>query len=318
MTALRPLAAGGAGGAGPAGVTSGATGSGAGDRFELLRALATLCEAPGPSHDAILAAVGLPEGLHGEEHTEVFVLQCHPYASFYLNADGMLGGEAGDRVAGFWRALGLVPPAASDHLAALLGLYAALGDDEPRLDHRPTARAGIAHARAALLWEHLASWVPAFLAAVSDVGTPRVQAWAALLGEALTAETEMAAPPSRLPLALREAPEPPSPGSSVSATLEALLAPARCGVVLTRGRLTAGAREVGVGLRQGERRFTMRAMLDQDPRGTLEWMAREAARWAGLHRRWMPEGAGISDWWSARAATTAVLLETLANRASHP
>ena len=46
----------------------------------------------------------------------------------YLGAEGMLGGAARDRVAGFWRALGLVPPAEPDHLAALLGLAAALAD----------------------------------------------------------------------------------------------------------------------------------------------------------------------------------------------
>ena len=36
----------------------------------------------------------------------------------------MLGGEARDRIAGFWRALGLVPPPEPDHLAVMLGLYA--------------------------------------------------------------------------------------------------------------------------------------------------------------------------------------------------
>ena len=230
----------------------------------------------------------------------------------------MLGGEAGDRVAGFWRALGLVPPAGPDHLAALLGLYATLGVEAADPGHGPGVRAGITHARQTLLWEHLASWVPAFLAAVCDVATPRVQAWAALMGEALAAETEAAAPPMRLPLALREAPGPPPAASSLGAALDSLLAPVRSGVVLTRERLNAGACAVGVGLRQGERRFTMRAMLDQDARGTLEWLALEAARWAGLHRRWMPQGAGISAWWSDRASATASLLDTLAQRAERP
>jgi sulfite exporter TauE/SafE len=36
----------------------------------------------------------------------------------------MLGGAARERVAGFWRAVGLVPPPEPDHLAALLGLAA--------------------------------------------------------------------------------------------------------------------------------------------------------------------------------------------------
>ena len=40
------------------------------------------------------------------EHTEVFVLNCPPYASVYLGPDGALGGEGADRAAGFWRASG--------------------------------------------------------------------------------------------------------------------------------------------------------------------------------------------------------------------
>ena len=44
----------------------------------------------------------------------------------------MLGGEAADRVAGFWRALGREVPGEPDHLSALLGLYAGLADAEAR------------------------------------------------------------------------------------------------------------------------------------------------------------------------------------------
>ncbi|HLN05156.1 MAG TPA: molecular chaperone TorD family protein [Acidimicrobiales bacterium] len=288
------------------------TGDGLTGRFELLRALASLCETPQPSHDAILAALGLPCRPLPEDHTAVFVLQCHPYASFYLNSDGMLGGETGDRVAGFWRALGLVPPAEPDHLSALLGLYAALGIDEIEGAHSAGTRSGLDHARETLLWEHLASWVPAFLAAVTDLGASPFQGWAELLGEALVAEAERARPPAQLPLALRQAPDPPRLGPGLPVALDAALTPACSGVVLTRASLTAGAREIGVGARQGERRFMIRAMLDQDATGTLGWLAKEANRWAGLHRLWMPEGVGIGEWWSERAASTAALFVALA------
>ena len=284
------------------------------ERFELLRALATLCERPDPSHGVIGAALGLQAPALPEEHTAVFVLQCHPHASCYLSSDGMLGGEAGDRVAGFWRALGLEPPAAPDHLAALLGLYTALGVEACGPASGEAARAGLEHAREALFWEHLASWAPALLAAVSGAGSTLFTAWAELLGSALAAEAEAAHPPSRLPLALRQAPGPPALDSGAAAMLDAVLAPARSGVVLTRGRLLGAARGLGVGSRQGERRFMLQAMLDQDTTGTLGWIAGEAARWAELHRRWMPAEAGIRSWWTDRAAATAGVFETLARR----
>jgi len=246
-----------------------------------------------------------------EEHTDVFVLQCYPYASFYLSADGMLGGEAGDRVSGFWRALGFEPPAEPDHLAALLGLYACIGIEELSHDPPDERRAAMHRTREALLWEHIAPWAPAFLACVSDVGTRGFQAWAGLLNEVLAAELATARPPSGLPVALRQAPESPSHELGVSQLLDAVLSPARSGVVLTRGRLAVGAAEVGVGLRQGERRFTVRAMLEQDSAGTLGWLSGEATRWVGLHGSWMPTEGGIRDWWCDRAMTTAALLESL-------
>ena len=83
----------------------------------------------------------------------------------------MLGGETADRVAGFWRALGGEPPAEPDHLAALLGLYVGLVELGVRGRRRPPRRL-LQRARAALLWEHLLSWVPMFLRAVAGAGSP--------------------------------------------------------------------------------------------------------------------------------------------------
>ena len=96
------------------------------DRWELLRALGAVADSP-----VAARAVAGPLGLApvGEaEHTEVFVLNCPPYASVYLGPDGALGGEGADRAAGFWRALAITPPAEPDHLSALLALYARLGE----------------------------------------------------------------------------------------------------------------------------------------------------------------------------------------------
>src|SRR5438105_1113576 len=98
--------------------------------MELFRALGTLCEPPSPAHSRVADALELPGSARDDEYAELFLFQLYPYASVYLGSEGQLGGEARDRVAGFWRALALVPPAEPDHLAALLGLYASLAEAE--------------------------------------------------------------------------------------------------------------------------------------------------------------------------------------------
>src|SRR5262245_19090493 len=114
--------------------------------IETLRALAVLLEPPRPEHASIAAALELPAVPSADEHTAMLVFQAYPFASVYLGGEGMLGGEARHRVAGFWRALGGEPPAEPDHLSVLLAGLAALSD-------QPSVRG-------ALFWEHVASWMP--------------------------------------------------------------------------------------------------------------------------------------------------------------
>lgn len=91
-----------------------------------LRGLAVLAEPPTDEHGPIAEALGLPAAPTPAEYSDLFLFQLYPYASVYLGPEGMLGGIARDRIAGFWRAVGLTPPAEPDHLAALLGLYVSL------------------------------------------------------------------------------------------------------------------------------------------------------------------------------------------------
>jgi TorA maturation chaperone TorD len=254
---------------------------------ELLRALAAHCAAPSA---AVAGALDLPVPT-AAEHTELFGFQLYPYASIYAGAEGMLGGEARDRVAGFWRALSATPPAEPDHLAALLGLHATLVD-EPG----PRAR----HARHALLWEHLLSWLPVWLARLSEVAPASYASWGSLLRDFLVAEAEELGPPAAAPLHLRLAP----PGGGV----ETVLAAVRSGVVLTRADLARAGRELGLGLRQGERRYVLDALLAQQPAAVLGWLAGEAGRQAAMHRSapraWRP----VVAHWAERADATAAAL----------
>ncbi len=272
--------------------------------MELLRALGALAEPPAPEHAAIAAALDLPLPTAGD-HTDLFVLQLPPYASIYLGAEGMMGGEARERVAGFWRALGLAPPSEPDHLAALLGLAAALADEEAA-EPDPARRRLRREARSALVWEHLLPWLPVYAARAEEIGPPAYRPWAALLRSALLTDLT---PGSILPVHLREAP--PLDRDD----LDSFLAPARTGIVLARADLARIARAAGLGLRIGERRFVLRALLEQNAASTLQALAGEALAQA---RRWEADRSALGEiagHWAGRAATTAGLLESLAAEA---
>jgi len=282
-----------------------------GGRWELLRALGAVADSPAGAQTAA-DVLGLAPA-SAAEHTEVFVLNCPPYASVYLGPDGALGGEGTDRAAGFWRAIGIPPPAEPDHLTALLALYASLGEAASETG-RPATTAALARTRAALLAEHLRPWLPAYLDAVTDLEAPALTAWARLTRHAMTAEFSAQPALAQLPLALREAPAPAGPDGRVDDLTAALTTPVRSGIILTRRRLANGAEVAAVGHRIGERRYALRVMLEQDPAATLDWLGREAQRWEQQHASSAPSDA-ISRWWTARAAGTARFLRDSATAA---
>lgn len=265
--------------------------------MELFRALAAYCEVPSPALGPVAAALDLPVPT-GADHAELFAFQLYPYASVYLGFEGMLGGEAVDRIAGFWRAVGLTPPAEPDHLAALLGLYASFAAAEGK-------RAG--HLRHALLWEHLLPWLPAWLAKLAELCPAAYTRWGELLRSALLAEAEQLGPPAATPLHLR----PPAPVGGVSSVLTAV----RSGMILTRADLARAARDLGLGLRQGERLFVLESLLVQDPHAVLGWLGVEARRWAEIHRAMPPAFAPVSGPWAERAQATAGLIDRLVGKA---
>jgi TorA maturation chaperone TorD len=291
-----------------------------GGRWELLRALGAIASTPPPLSHAVAAGLGLPPAA-AAEHTGVFVLSAPPHAAIYLGAEGKLGGEGLDRVAGFWRALGLAPPPDADHLGALLALYAELGEAEAAA--RPErARVQVRRAREALLWEHLWSWAPGYLTAVARLGTPSLGPWARLTLRALAREAGLAAPPVALPLALRAAPPALGPAGPASRgapdrreLLDALLAPVRSGVMITSADLREAATVAGAGYRLGERHYTLAAMLDQDSPATVGWLRAFARRWARWHARQRPVAApDPRRWWAGRARGTAAVLSELHER----
>jgi TorA maturation chaperone TorD len=277
-------------------------------RADLFRALGALSEPPDRSHTAIAEALGLPAGPAAGDYAEVFLFGAYPYASIYLGEEGMLGGEARDRVAGFWRALGLVPPTEPDHIAALLGLYAALIEAEER--EPDSARSALARSsRKALLWEHLLSWLPAYLDKLIEIAPSHYAAWAGLLGAALMDEAAELGGQEGLPLQLRAAPGLPAPDAPSADWVLALLSAVRTGMLLTRADLRRGARELGIAARVAERAYMLRSMLEQDAPATTSWLANEARGWAVKHEAREATLGRVAAFWRTRAeATNAALL----------
>jgi nitrate reductase delta subunit len=286
--------------------------------MELLRALAALAEAPGPEQGRIGAALGLPEIPYPPAYTDLFALQLYPYASVYLGPEGMLGGEARERVAGFWRALRCIPPGEPDHLTVLLALYAALAEQEASESDR-ARRLLWGRSRKALLWEHLASWLFLYLDKLSEISPPFYRGWGDLLAEALVAEIGIVGPPDTLPLHLREAPPLLDPRhAGAEAFLRGLLAPVRSGIVLARADLARAARDTRLGGRVGERLFILRSLFGQDADGTLAWLEREARGWIPKHLARRSASGDVAHFWAGRAEATAALLTELQREPASP
>jgi hypothetical protein len=286
--------------------------------MELFRALGALVEAPGPEQARLADAAGLPAPADATAHAEVFRMQFPPYASIYLGAEGMLGGEARDRVAGFWRAVGTAPPPEPDHLTTLLAAYASLAEHDGAAGDQSPWRP----ARHAFFWEHLASWLPPYLARVADIGSPFHRAWSRVLTDALAGEARSLGPPVSLPRALASTSGVADRGGAgpmedlvaghgsapEGDLLDALLAPARSGLLLCRADLADTARALGLGLRHGERRFILRWLAGQGPAEVLEWLAATAARQAAAWGSGDPALRPVMDHWATRAGETARVL----------
>ena len=277
--------------------------------MELFRALATLAEPPAPGSQRIADALELGEVPEETEHTDLFLFQLYPYASVYLGGEGMMGGEARDRIAGFWRVLEGTPPTEPDHLAVMLALQARLAELEAREDGGPGSDAW-RRVRRAFLWEHLLSWLPAYLTKLREIAGPFYVRWSTLLEAALREEAAAVGVQRRLPLHLREAPGPAGPEEGRDGLLGWLLSPVRSGVILVRSDLRRAGRELGLGLRVAERRYALQAFLAQDGRATLGWLGREAARWIEHHRANADLSGPAAAHWTQRAETAHRILSS--------
>ena len=280
--------------------------------MELFRALAVFAEPPTAEAERVAEALGLQELPRADEYTEAFIFQLYPYASVYLGAEGMIGGEARDRVAGFWRALGQMPPAEPDHLSLMLALYARLVELEAE-ETAGSRRESWRNARKAFLWEHLLSWVMVYLHKFIGTASRFYGEWGRLLLKALMSEAMTVGDQARLPLHLREAPCLIDPRTGTTEEfLQSILTPIRSGLILTHADLLRAARELGLGLRRAERKFILKALFAQGANAVFDWLIEEANAWVRHHQNSNGGMSGeIAKSWQAKAQSTAALLTEL-------
>ncbi|MCH9651321.1 MAG: molecular chaperone TorD family protein [Deltaproteobacteria bacterium] len=289
--------------------------------MELIRALGALAEPPGPETARLAELLDLGTPPDEAAFSEIFLFQLYPYASVYLGPEGMLGGEARDRIAGFWRALDLEPPPEPDHLAVMLSLYGRLAELEAQAEGE-TAQKGWRRARKAFLWEHLLSWLPFYLTRFQDLAPADSELafygrWAQLLQDALRAEAADLGPQATLPLHLREAPALEDPRKASGENfLGALLSPVRTGIILVRSDLQQAGRELGLGGRIGERAFVLKALMGQDSSALLRWLASWARQVSKSNSEKHSLDGDIASFWARRAENTASLLTELSQEAS--
>jgi TorA maturation chaperone TorD len=288
--------------------------------MELFRALAVLAEPPTKETTRLADVLGMRKAPPtADEHTELFVFQLYPYASVYLGAEGMMGGQARDLLAGFWRALGGTPPAEADHLSIMLALYARLSELADEEGEEAAARgSGWRGARRAFLWEHLLSWLPVYLSKLADIAPPFYREWGEVLTAALLDEASSVGEQDALPLGLREPlalVDPRAADAGAEGFWQSVLTPARFGGILTRADLSRAARSLGAGLRMGERKFVLKALFAQDAPGVFDWLAEEASLWRSRHERYGAGLGAIMGVWQERAESASSLLKELRREA---
>jgi TorA maturation chaperone TorD len=276
--------------------------------MELLRTLGGLLSSPDATVSRLATALELPASPTPAEYAFVFQSQLRPYASIYLSADGEPGGEARDRIAGFWRAVSDTPPPEPDHLGSMLTFYAGLLEREDR-ESDEALRHAVARIRKAFLWEQLLTWLPGYTTKIDLLAPQPYRRWAQLLEQAISRETWRAGAVASVPATLQRLQEGGDPATGdIDALVRYLTAPARSGLILAPLDLERAADELHVPTPTGDVRSGLCALAAIRLNALLNWAAAEAHRWEQRHERSRDLLPALTDHWMRRARATRALL----------
>lgn len=279
---------------------------------ELIRALGVFCEPPADEHTRLAEILGFSKSPCADAYQEIFCNDLPPFASVYLSNEGVMGGEALERISGFWQALQREVPHEPDHLSRLLGLAAFL--EEKQISAGEPARALlIQRSRAALFWEHLLPWMPTYLDRVESIAKDTVYGdWARLLSETLLSDFECLGPLENPPRHLAASSGLPDPRRKGAAQFfSSLFAPVQLGFILLAEDLNNLADEIGILPKDHDRQAILKDLLREAPKETLGGLADMAyERSCYISEKWSSLGELCSHW-ERRAKESGEMLQQL-------
>ncbi len=259
-------------------------------------------------------ALGLPPAEPAElatAYADVFLLNVYPYSTAFTDDHGELNRPEAQRVAALYEAHGYYPPefgqvGAPDHLGLCLGFLAHLG--EKRLESRDSLGGFV-------------EWGPICCLAVerepsvhSFYGALAMRTREALLETAKVIPPNLQSPISNLHLPLARYPS--DEELTLRDLLRFFLAPAQCGVFLSRSRLGQMAKTMGMRLPFGSRFEVAEILFASAGEGEkvgelLTALEAEVKAWAQAYRGWAETYPGwrlIAEVWLSRTDTA---LQTL-------
>jgi len=275
-----------------------------------------------------LAPDGAGLGELATAYADLFLLNVYPYASVFLDPNGEMNGARAQEMRDVYEQYDYAPGAlrevgAADHIGLMLGLLAHEGRDAHSilpylLDWAPVLCLAVEREPAAhSFYRALASETRRVLFA--EMGSPDLEPRVRTLrlsGQASGhfAESELELELESDPSALRAGLEFSGEEISLRSIVHRLLCPARSGVFLSRARLGAWARDLGVPLPFGGRfdvgvsLFEAAGVVDSTAR-LVDWLMAEAEEWDAAFTAWSEAGWGdYAIAWQARITRTARLL----------
>lgn len=279
---------------------------------------------PAPEHVEPLSKLGvvtedlaLDSDVVASEHFALFGLDVIPYASWFLEPGGMLGGPVTERVARLKRRFfgDVHVREEPDHISSELELIAALGAGGATSE-------SLADVLSEFLDGHVLWWLPAFAFALGRSGSGLYSRAADALVELVARHRQALGTGASEESVL---PEPvdilADDRTGVRQIADYLATPALSGIVLVRSRIVDAGRTLGLPRGFGDRRLMignlLRSAAEYDAVTELAaLLAREVEVWKDLYgslgARRPAEFAYVCKAWVVRLELTATILERMA------